>query len=612
MAANSSSACLQHRPLPAAGRRARQDPAWAQDDRPVIQDYCPFPESIEWQLGQGYLRERGSKAFLHDTAPVPYVVNNDGTLSQSAAELLFASLAEAERRGGLEEQLFVLELGVGVGLFARLFLDAFRALCQQHGKNYYHRLCYVAGDYADRMLLDTCRHGVFANHPGRYVLRGVDALQPETLRESFGQGNDAPGPFRAVFLNYLLDCLPATVLRRSEAEVQQLCVRTRLARGVPPGEHAGLDGDDLLRKFRSADPEERRVALDAFHLFVSEYDYRPVDLATIRHGDFALRFARAAGSGQVLHSYGAIQSLDKLLGLLHEQGFILINDYGQTQVSEEDAFEHQRFSGSTFVGVNFSLLRAFFGESGTYRWVEPAEEEASIHSRLLGHRPLARTIDRFHQLFGKAAYQATHEPANVARALARAGRTEAALAAYRRALERQPLGWLLMSEVARFLTFALDSPPAGVALAREALALNPNSSAELWNTLGDALFALGRFPASRHAFTRALEINPRDVRAHYNLAFVHLQKKDYPEALRAIAQGLALDAAGEFREGLLQKQQEVLGHLANRHRREVQLMANRTSCYHLPPQNGHGTGRGQGAAGSPLLGKNLAPRGTSP
>jgi tetratricopeptide (TPR) repeat protein len=586
--------------LPASGPRALQGLAWAQDERPVIQDYCPFAESIEWQLGQGYLRERGSKAFLHDASPVPYVVNNDGTLSQNAAELLFASLAEADRRGGLEEDLYVLELGIGVGLFARLFLDAFRALCQQHGKDYYHRLCYVAGDYADRMLLDACRHGVFANHPCRYVLRGVDALLPETLRDSFGQGTEAPGPFRAVFLNYLLDCLPATVLRRSEAEVQQLCVRTRLARGVPPGEHAGLDGEDLLRKARSADAEERREALDAFHLFASEYDYRPVDIASIPHGEFALRFARSAGSRQVLHSYGALQSLDKLLGLLHEQDFILINDYGQTQVAEEDVFEHQRFSGSTFVGVNFPLLRAFFGESGKYRWVEPAEEEGSIHSRLLGHRPLAPTIDCFHQRFGKAAFQATHEPANVARALVCAGRTEAALAAYRRALERQPLGWLLMSEVARFLTFDLDSPQAGVALAREALALNPNSSAELWNTLGDALFALGRFPEARHAFTRALRINPRDVRAHYNLTFVHLQKKDYPEALRTIASGLALDAAGEFREGLLQKQGEVLGHLASRHRREVQLMANRTSCYHLPPKNEHGTERRQAAAGSPL------------
>jgi tetratricopeptide (TPR) repeat protein len=137
---------------------------------------------------------------------------------------------------------------------------------------------------------------------------------------------------------------------------------------------------------------------------------------------------------------------------------------------------------------------------------------------------------------------------------------------------------MLMGEVARFLTFGLQSPPSGLRLAREALALNPACSAELWNTLGDALFALGRPGEAHHAFTRALRINPNDVRAHYNLTFVHLQKKDYPAALRTIAQGLALDGAGEYREGLLQKQSEVLGHLAARQRRDAQLLVNRTNA----------------------------------
>ena len=48
-----------------------------------------------------------------------------------------------------------------------------------------------------------------------------------------------------------------------------------------------------------------------------------------------------------LLSYGAIQSLEKLLTLVHENGFILINDYGQTQISRDDEFEHQRFSLAT-------------------------------------------------------------------------------------------------------------------------------------------------------------------------------------------------------------------------------------------------------------------------
>ena len=48
--------------------------------RPVIQDYCPLAESLEWELGQQYFRERGNKAFIGDTIPVPFLINNDGTL----------------------------------------------------------------------------------------------------------------------------------------------------------------------------------------------------------------------------------------------------------------------------------------------------------------------------------------------------------------------------------------------------------------------------------------------------------------------------------------------------------------------------------------------------
>jgi hypothetical protein len=136
--------------------------ATTQAARTVVQDFRPLAESIEWELGQLYLRERGSNAFIRDPEPVPFIVNNDGFLSVQAAEIFFASLLVAERDGELESDIFVLELGIGVGLFARFFLDAFRVLCARHGKDYYDRLCYVAADRSEKMLQDAARHGIFA------------------------------------------------------------------------------------------------------------------------------------------------------------------------------------------------------------------------------------------------------------------------------------------------------------------------------------------------------------------------------------------------------------------------------------------------------------------
>ena len=57
----------------------------AQAGRVVIEDYRPLAASIEWRLGQRYFREHGANAFISDT--VPFVINNDGTLSAAVAEI---------------------------------------------------------------------------------------------------------------------------------------------------------------------------------------------------------------------------------------------------------------------------------------------------------------------------------------------------------------------------------------------------------------------------------------------------------------------------------------------------------------------------------------------
>src|SRR5205814_8235452 len=95
---------------------AEQVLSHAQAGREIVQDFVPLAESLEWELGQQYLRERGNKAFISDSSPVPFVINNDGALSRNAAEVFFVSLVEADKAGTLEDEIFVLELGIGVGL----------------------------------------------------------------------------------------------------------------------------------------------------------------------------------------------------------------------------------------------------------------------------------------------------------------------------------------------------------------------------------------------------------------------------------------------------------------------------------------------------------------
>src|SRR5438132_13918537 len=140
--------------------------------------------------------------------------------------------------------------------------------------------------------------------------------------------------------------------------------------------------------------------------------------------------------------------------MVHNQGFILVNDYGETQATGEDEIEHQRLSLVTFVGVNFPLLKAYFAKEKR-SFVEPSGEERGIHSRLLGRRLGADTQTRFLERFSSAAQDRFQEPINQARNCAKAGRFELASAFYNEALQRQPRNWVLLNEISMFLTFSM-------------------------------------------------------------------------------------------------------------------------------------------------------------
>jgi tetratricopeptide (TPR) repeat protein len=164
------------------------------------------------------------------------------------------------------------------------------------------------------------------------------------------------------------------------------------------------------------------------------------------------------------------------------------------------------------------------------------------------------------------------------------GRYEAAATAYRVALERAPGDWLIILEAANFLTFGLRDARAGAEMARAGLELNPSCSPELWNAYGDALFSLGQIDRAHTAYERALAVNADDVQARYNLAWVFLHRKEHGEALRVIAEALARDRRGQYRERLFQKQAEVLADLGRRAQQEMLTLMNRVSLYPRSPE----------------------------
>jgi tetratricopeptide (TPR) repeat protein len=97
--------------------------------------------------------------------------------------------------------------------------------------------------------------------------------------------------------------------------------------------------------------------------------------------------------------------------------------------------------------------------------------------------------------------------------------------------------------------------------------------------LGDVLFEFGRTDEAKSAYQKALQVNESDVRARYNLAWCHVRQKNFPAALGVIAEALALDKTGEYRDRIMQKLNEVMQHVAQRHQQEYLLLINLVSKY---------------------------------
>lgn len=248
---------------------------------------------------------------------VPYLVNNTGRPSESAAALVLAACAEMG--SARPERLVVFELGAGSGLHARYFLDAFRAQCRSEGRDDYERLVYVVSDRFERTTARWQEDGMFADHAGHVLPALVDARNPTALRRLTGETETLPAPPLVVFCNYLLDVLPSIIARRAKTRFERLCVRTHLA-GSTALNAAGLPSLDEARALAASG---RAQDLDRLlpllpHLGL-ETDYRPW---TPEPGAEQL-LAEALPEGECsIVNAEALGCLERLLEIVDPVGFV--------------------------------------------------------------------------------------------------------------------------------------------------------------------------------------------------------------------------------------------------------------------------------------------------
>jgi tetratricopeptide (TPR) repeat protein len=272
----------------------------------------------------------------------------------------------------------------------------------------------------------------------------------------------------------------------------------------------------------------------------------------------SLALADAKTGHPTILNYGALQAIDGWLALTSRRGFMLINDYSAVGCDQSSAPLPQRFGDTVAIGINFPVLKDLIEPAGFRIVIPPGDDDRIIHSRLITKEQLEDTERAFSSLFCHEADMWFEQPAVEAARLAGAGRNEEALDKFRTAVTRNPRNWQLIGNAAEFVGLQLGEHKIGAELARSALEINPWFSPWLWNILGDCLYGANQREQAHQSYLQALQIAPRDARTHFNLSFTYFERGDLRQALLAVAEAIAVDESGAYREPLLAKQAQII------------------------------------------------------
>lgn len=539
----------------------------------VLQEFRPLTKSLEWELSELHWSNAGLMPFVEEK--VPFLINNSGFLSEHVAAVFFARCVEVPPTGPIT----ILELGAGLGLFARYFLEAFRAICKQEERDFFERVTYYVTDQSAQTVRQWQERNQFSEFGERVKLGTVDATHPQLFHDIRGNVVELRD-LSAVICNYVLDVLPATVVRNTASGPEEMRVRTHLVDDhATLAQYTRLQPAEIRRLSQSSDATEKARLGNLVSLLDFETQFFPLSESREPTGESAIiaeALLDATPNERVVVNFGAIVCLDACLDLLEPHGLVLINDYGP--VDAADVAGHaatQRFGPTSALGINFPFIERHVRARGCVVAVPEGDGERGIHARMIMHAPHPGTLDAFENRFGPAGVDFFEAPCEEARQHVQAGRKSEALDSYRVALSRSPRSWQLSGEIAEFVGLHLQDLPAGRELIRSAIQQNPWYSPWLWNVLGDILFLQKHTDGAHEAYLQAQRIYPSDVRTNLNLAYTHLEFGEHELALQALAVALASDTLGLFRARLLEKQQQVLNASSSRRQGELERFARR-------------------------------------
>lgn len=510
-----------------------------------------------WRLLRGYYDLAGPAAFLG--GEVPFAVTSGGQLSCDAAALLLAS--DAHHSPGAEP-IRCLELGPGTGLFAKLLLDDLERCCRERRSDCYDRITLVLADSSRPMLDAIASSGLLAAHEGRYELLVINP--PLTAPLAWIDNR----PLHAVFLNYVLDSLPASVIRRTESGIEHLCVRTRIAADAALSDYTDLSPERVTELAHDGDPRSDAQLGALFPALAIDARFEPAMPGDLPAPEALGSLPPLSPGTTTVHSHGAIACLHALGARLAPGGFALFSDFPSppTNAPSPAGTPYSLYGGAIALGLNFGQIVRMAARWDGLSHHATTRGAPTFISRLIGRAVTPSVAACFEERFSAVRVTSPDGPLARARKLIEDDRLDEAWAALTEAHELAGRDWGVHEAAAAFLAYLRRDRAAAREVAIRGLELNPLSTS-LWNVLGDCHLHARDAKGALDCYERAIGIHSREVRGRGNAAIALTALRRHDAALTRIAEALALDD-GDYRERLLGHQARILDRLARRRQAE--------------------------------------------
>jgi hypothetical protein len=351
-------------------------------DKVLVDDWAPLGESSIWQFNRLFWQrladwERQSGRGFEAALPSGRSDANDPAAVADAVADFWTLLVELDKRGQLPAEIFALEIGVGSGTRAGLWLDRFKTIDEARATGFYPRLRFLLADYS-LPTLDRAMSAVAA-HRDVVSMIATDALNP--LRSlSFLRYK-----ILYVHLTNVYDNLPVDELVRRDGQLYLVETRAYLPAGVARtiAEVHGVGAAQLrptIARLLETGPDlfgdrERGVAFwrtvwdglcleERLRLLEGTAD---VPLPPGLHGDDLDELLATAPADIRFHiSRGAVESFVNTVPLLHPRGYLQVQDIFVATMDEyRQGFRGPgKLDGSVVNWVNGALLRAVGARTG--------------------------------------------------------------------------------------------------------------------------------------------------------------------------------------------------------------------------------------------------------